>query len=134
MEGECMKWIISLFIIIPAIELYILMLSGKTIGVFNTFLLIIASGIIGGYLAKKQGMKAFREVSESVKNYQAPGEAAINGICIFVGAILVVLPGFISDILGFMLLFNPTRNLFKPIIYRWIRKKMKNGNVIVMKS
>ncbi|WP_254771323.1 FxsA family protein [Psychrobacillus sp. OK028] len=129
-----MKWIIGLFILIPAVELYILMLSGKTIGVGYTFLLIIASGIIGGYLAKRQGLKAFREVSESVKNYQAPGEAAINGISIFVGAILVVLPGFISDILGLMLLFAPTRNLFKPLVYRWIRKKMKKGQVIVMKS
>ncbi|MER2172986.1 MAG: FxsA family protein, partial [Psychrobacillus psychrodurans] len=80
-----MKWIIGLFILIPAVELYILMLSGKTIGVGNTFLLIIASGIIGGYLAKRQGLKAFREVSDSVKNYQAPGEAAINGISIFMG-------------------------------------------------
>ena len=93
-----------------------LLLSGKTIGVGYTFLLIFATGVIGAYFAKRQGIKAFREVSESVKNYQAPGEAAINGICIFIGSILVVLPGFISDILGFMLLFAPTRNLFKPLI------------------
>ena len=53
-----MKWIIGLFILIPAIELYILMLSGKTIGVAYTFLLIIASGIIGGYFAKRQGAKS----------------------------------------------------------------------------
>lgn len=118
-----MKWIIGLVILIPALELFILMLSGKTIGVGYTFLLIIASGIIGGYFAKKQGLKAFREVSDNVKNHQAPGDAAINGISIFVGAILVVLPGFISDILGFMLLFAPTRNLFKPLVYRWIRRR-----------
>lgn len=129
-----MKWIIGLIIVIPAIELYILLLSGKTIGVGYTFLLILAGGIIGTYFAKRQGMKAFREVSDSVKNAQAPGEAAINGICIFIGSVLVILPGFISDIIGFMLLFAPTRNIFKPLLYRWIRKKMKNGHVIVMKS
>ncbi|TQR19810.1 FxsA family protein [Psychrobacillus vulpis] len=129
-----MKWLISLFIVIPAVELYILLLSGKAIGVSNTFLLILASGIVGAYFAKRQGMKAFREVSDSIKNYQAPGDAAINGICVFVGSILVILPGFISDIIGILLLFGPTRNLFKPLIYKWIRKKMKNGQVIVMKS
>ena len=129
-----MKWIIGLFVIVPAIELYILLLAGKSLGALNTLLLIIATGVIGGLLAKRQGMKAFKEVSESLKNYQAPGESAINGICIFIGAVLVILPGFISDIVGFLLLFSPTRKLFKPIFYRWIRKKMKNGQVIVMKS
>ncbi|MFJ8063345.1 FxsA family protein [Psychrobacillus sp. NPDC096426] len=129
-----MKWIIGLIIVIPAIELYILLLSGKTIGVGNTILLIFASGIIGAYFAKRQGIRAFREVSDNIKNAQAPGEAAINGILLFIGSILVILPGFISDILGFMLLFAPTRNLFKPLLYRWIRKKMKKGQVIVMKS
>ncbi|MDI2586155.1 membrane protein FxsA [Psychrobacillus sp. NEAU-3TGS] len=129
-----MKWIIGLIIVIPAIELYILLLSGKTIGAGYTLLLILASGIIGAYFAKRQGMRAFREVSDNIKNGQAPGEVAINGIFIFIGSILVILPGFISDLLGFMLLFSPTRNLFKPLLYRWIRKKMKNGQVIVMKS
>lgn len=133
-EGEYMKWIIGLLIIIPAIELYILLLSGKSIGVGFTILLILATGIVGAFLAKKQGMKAYREVSDSIKNRQAPGDAAINGLCVFVGSILVILPGFISDILGFLLLIGPTRKLFKPIIYKWIRKKMKNGQVIVMKS
>ncbi|MCM3357659.1 FxsA family protein [Psychrobacillus sp. MER TA 171] len=129
-----MKWIIGLFVVVPAIELYILLLAGKSLGAFNTLLLIMATGIIGGLVAKRQGMKAFREVSDSVKNYQAPGESAINGICIFIGAILVILPGFVSDILGFLLLFSPTRKLFKPLFYRWVKKKMKNGQVIVMKS
>lgn len=129
-----MKWLISLFIIIPAIEIYVLLLSSKTIGVGNTFLVILATGIIGAYFVKRQGIKAFREVADSMKNYQAPGDAAINGICVFIGSILVILPGFISDIIGFLLLFSPTRNLFKPIIYRWIRKKMKKGQVIIMKS
>lgn len=129
-----MRWIVSLAILIPAIEISLLLLSGKTVGVGYTFLLILASGVIGAYFAKKQGLKAFREVSASLKNYEAPGEAAIKGICALVGAILVILPGFISDILGFFLLFGPTRNLFKPLIYRFIRKKMNNGQVIVMKS
>jgi UPF0716 protein FxsA len=129
-----MKWIISLFIVVPVIELYILFLSGKTIGIGPTFLLILASGIIGAYLVKRQGIKAFKEVSESIKNHQAPGEAAINGICVFIGSVLVIFPGFISDIIGLFLLFSPTRNLFKPFIYKWIRKKMKKGQVIVMKS
>ncbi|MFJ7971070.1 FxsA family protein [Psychrobacillus sp. NPDC096389] len=129
-----MKWIIGLIIVIPAIELYVLLLSGKTIGVGYTLLLILATGIVGAYLAKRQGIRAFREVSDNIKNGQAPGEAAINGIFVFIGSILVILPGFISDILGLMLLFAPTRNLFKPLLYRWIRKKMKHGQVIVMKS
>lgn len=128
-----MKWLFSLFILIPAVELYILLLSGKTIGVGYTFLLIIATGVVGAYVAKKQGIRAFREVSDNVKNYQAPAESAINGLFVFVGSILVILPGFISDILGFLFLIGLTRNLFKPLVYKWIRKKMKNGQVIVMK-
>ncbi|WP_313891594.1 FxsA family protein [Psychrobacillus sp.] len=127
-----MKWLIGFFIVIPAIELYILLLSGKMIGAGSTFLLILATGVLGAYFAKRQGLKAFRQVSEDLKNSIAPAESAIDGICVFVGSILVILPGFVSDVLGFLLLFSPTRKLFKPLIYRWIRKKMKNGNLIVM--
>lgn len=129
-----MKWMISLIIVVPVLELYILLLSGKTIGIGNTFLLILASGIIGAYFVKRQGIKAFKEVSDSIKNHQAPGDLAINGICVFIGSLFVIFPGFISDIIGLLLLFSPTRNLFKPFIYKWIRKKMKKGKVIVMKS
>ena len=73
--------------------------------------------MIGAYVAKKQGIKAFREVSESVKNYQAPAEQAINGLCIFAGSIFVILPGFISDILGFLLLIGPTRKYYLSHLY-----------------
>ena len=129
-----MKWLIGLLIVVPAIELYILLLAGKTFGAFSTLFLIILTGVVGGYIAKKQGMKAFRDFSDSMKTHQAPGDAAINGLFILVGAILVILPGFVSDIIGLLFLFAPTRNIFKPLLYKWIRKKMKNGQVIVMKS
>ena len=129
-----MKWIIGLFVILPAVELYILLLAGRTFGALNALLLIVLTGVIGAIIAKKQGLKAVQEFSDSMKNYQAPGEAAINGLFVLVGAIFVILPGFVTDILGLLFLFGPTRKLFKPILYKWIRKKMKNGQVIVVKS
>ena len=129
-----MKWIIGLFVLLPAVELYILLLAGKTFGALNALLLIILTGVGGAIIARRQGLKAYKEFSESMRNFQAPGDAAINGLFVLAGAIFVILPGFITDVIGLLFLFAPTRKLFKPLLYRWIRKKMKNGQVIVMKS
>lgn len=61
-----------------------------------------------------------------------PGVAMIDTFMIFVGGALLALPGFLTDILGFAFIFSFTRKLFKPMIYYWLRKKLKNGQVFII--
>src|SRR5699024_6477108 len=100
-----MKWLLALFIIVPTSELSLLMFSGKTLGIMPTILIIIASGISGAYLAKKQGLRAWRDLQFRMANRETPGKALVDSVCILLGGLLLLMPGFITDIAGLLLLF-----------------------------
>lgn len=123
-----------LFIAIPVVEIAVVLLSGKLIGAFPTLLLIIATGILGIYLVKRKGLNAFQELKIAIERGQAPGDAIIDGVLTFFGSIILILPGFISDIIGILLVIPITRNLFKPAIYYWLRKKLKKGQIILVQK
>ncbi|MFX3673221.1 MAG: FxsA family protein [Paenisporosarcina sp.] len=127
-----MKWLVLILIVVPVLEISILLWSNNSFGLIPTILIILGTGFLGAFLAKKQGLKAIRDVQLQLKNFQAPGDAMVNGLFIFAGGLLLVSPGFITDLFGFLFLFSPTRQLFKPIVYKWIRSKMKKGQIIVM--
>ena len=127
-----MKWLALIFIVVPVLEIGILLWSGNTFGLFPTIIIILGTGILGAYLAKKQGLKAIRDVQIQMKNFQAPGDAMVNAVFVFAGGLLLLSPGFVTDLFGFLFLFSPSRELFKPLVYKWIRKKKKKGQIIVM--
>jgi UPF0716 protein FxsA len=126
-----MKWFFLALVIVPTLELALLIWAGGKLGFFVTLALIIATGLAGAYLAKKQGMRAIREIQEGMSRFQAPGDQLLNAAFVLVGGVLLLTPGFISDLVGFSLLFSPTQKLYKPLVYRLIQKKMKNARVIV---
>ncbi|MDQ0214980.1 UPF0716 protein FxsA [Oikeobacillus pervagus] len=128
-----MRVLIPLLVIIPALEIGVLLLSGKTIGVWPTVLLIILTGVVGAYLAKRQGMAVIRNARLNFSNGKMPGEALMDGICILIGGILLLTPGFITDLTGFLLLLPFTRTYIKPFMVKKIRKWFDNGNIIIMK-
>lgn len=126
-----MRWIMLLIIVIPALEIAALIRVGSWIGIFPTLLIIIATGILGAYLAKSQGIQAYQKVRTQMGVQQAPSDIIIDGLCILIGGVLLLTPGFITDITGFLLLIPFTRNRFKPFVHNWIRKKMGKGNIII---
>ncbi|MGG3841395.1 FxsA family protein [Anoxybacillus kestanbolensis] len=112
-----------LFIVIPALEIVVLVLSGKMIGVWPTFSLIVATGIIGAFLAKRQGLYTLERAKHELMNGRIPSDALLDGVCILVGGTLLLTPGFITDIAGFILLFPFAREKMKPWlvrVFKWI--------------
>ncbi|MFI8575005.1 FxsA family protein [Rossellomorea aquimaris] len=126
-----MRYILLLLIIVPALEIGLLVLSGQAFGLIPTVLLIITTGILGAYLAKKQGMETLRKAQQDMQSGQLPGDAIIDGLCILVGGVVLLTPGFITDAIGFLLLLPPTRKIFKPFIYKLFKRWSNNGNVII---
>src|SRR5690606_2969791 len=105
--------------------------AGGQIGFFWTLALIVSTGLLGAYLAKRQGLKAIRDIQSSMSQMQPPGTRLIGAAFILVGGTLLLTPGFISQAVGFSLLFGPTQKLYKPFVYRMLQKKMKNTRIIV---
>lgn len=126
-----MKWFFLALIIVPTLELTLLLWASDAMGIFPTLGLIIATGLIGAFLAKKQGLKAFRDIQDSIGRLQPPGEHLINAAFVLVGGVLLLTPGFISDAIGLSLLFKPTQKIYKPIAGKIIQKKMSSTRVIV---
>jgi UPF0716 protein FxsA len=128
-----MPLLILLIILIPAADISILLLSGKAIGVFPTVFLILFTGVVGAYLAKSQGLRTLRRAQAELSSGQIPGDAVLDGICILVGGTLLVTPGFITDILGFLLLLPLTRVFFKYLLRTWFKNRINRGRIKILK-
>ncbi|MEY9868669.1 UPF0716 protein FxsA [Peribacillus sp. B2I2] len=128
-----MKYFLLFIIAMPVVEIIVLLLSGNMIGFWPTLFLIVATGLIGAYLAKRQGMETWKKAQEQIRYGMMPGNEIIDGICIFIGAALLLSPGLISDIMGLILVFLPTRNLLKPIVIRFIMNRMNKGKVTIIR-
>lgn len=128
-----MKYLVSLIVILPIIEIAVLLLSGHLIGVWPTLLLILVTGVIGLFLAKRQGMDTWRKAQEQLKDGYMPGNEIIDGICILIGGLFLVLPGLISDFIGIILLLPFTRGIIKPIVLRMIMNRVNRGKVTIIR-
>ncbi|WP_174729567.1 FxsA family protein [Mesobacillus harenae] len=128
-----MRYLILLLIIVPAAEIGILLWSGKTIGVPLTILVIISTGLLGAYLAKRQGLETIRRAQDQIRYGRMPGDTILDGICILVGGTLLLTPGFITDAIGFMLLAPPTRIFFKRLLMRISTRWINNGKITIIR-
>ncbi|MDN3016215.1 membrane protein FxsA [Paenibacillus sp. BSR1-1] len=128
-----MRYLLLLIIIVPAMDIGVLLFSGKAIGVWPTLISIILTGIIGAYLAKREGLQTIRRVQEQLRYGQIPSEGVLDGICILIGGTLLLTPGFITDIFGFLMLFKPTRKLFKFFMKNSFRKWIDRRNIKIIK-
>lgn len=122
----------GLFIALILVEIAIFIIVGKLIGVIPTLLLILLTSLAGVLVAKKQGMQSLQNMRNSMSSQVLPGVALIDTFLVFIGGALLATPGFLTDLLGFALIIPFTRKLFKPAIYYWLRKKMKNGQVFMI--
>ena len=116
---------VLLFIIgIPLIEIYLMIKIGGVIGAFNTIFLIFFTAITGVYFARLEGLNTIRSgFTQLVKN-ELPIYEIISGAAIAFAALLLIIPGFITDIIGIFLIFPPTRK----IIFKIFSKKYNQNN------
>lgn len=128
-----MRYLLLLIIAVPAAEISVLLLSSNIIGVWPTIGIILFTGILGAYLAKKQGLETIKRAQDQLVYGQMPGDAILDGICVLVGGTLLLTPGFITDITGFLMLAPPTKRFFKKLIINWFRKWIDRNTVTIIK-
>lgn len=128
-----MYWLLLFVILIPAIEISIFIWTGSVIGVWSVLLIIVLTGFIGIMLVKQEGAKTWYRIRRSYEQHIPPTEELANGICIIVGGIFLLTPGFFTDALGFLLVLPWTRPPFKKLLLFLIIKKVSNGKIIYRK-
>lgn len=107
------------FISVPLIELFLLIEVGKLIGALNTALLVAITGVIGGYLAKREGLSCLYTIRSKLDSGALPGQELIDGAFILVSGTLLITPGIITDALGLLGLVPATRKF----LTNWVTKK-----------
>ena len=119
-----MNTILLIIIFIPLIEIYLFIKIGSQIGAFNTISLILLTAIVGIFYARHESLNTLKSgLSQIVKN-ELPIYEILSGAAIAFAALLLIIPGFATDVLGILLIFPPTRKFF----FKFISNKFPNKN------
>ncbi|MBN1521260.1 MAG: FxsA family protein [Candidatus Aureabacteria bacterium] len=116
-----------LFTLVPVIELAILIKLGAYYGVAPTLFLVVSTGVIGAFLARREGMNAWIRIQKEMLSGRFPGNDIIDGFLILIAGVVLLTPGLLTDILGLLILFPVTRAFFREMIKRKIKKMMQAG-------
>ena len=114
-------------ILIPVVEIYLLIKIGSQIGAITTILLIFTTAIVGIYYAKYEGLNTIKAGFNQLRQNQAPTYEMLSGATIAFAALLLIIPGFATDLIGFFLIFPPTRRLVLNKFNKRFKKKNKNN-------
>jgi UPF0716 protein FxsA len=127
-----MNTIILFIICIPLIEIYLLIKVGGMIGAFNTIFLIFFTAITGVYFARLAGLNAIRSGFNQLIKNEIPIYEIISGAALAFAALLLILPGFLTDLIGFLLIIPITRKFFiSSISFKLKNKKINNSKDII---
>ena len=119
-----MNTVLLSIILIPALEIYLFIKIGSQIGAFKTVLLIFITAIIGFYYAKYEGLNTIKSGFIQLSKNEAPAFEILSGAAIAFAALLLIVPGFVTDIVGFSLIFPPIRKLiFKNLSKKFSKKE-----------
>src|SRR5690554_1225713 len=119
--------LILILIIAPITELMILIKLYQITSLSTTLGIVLATGIVGAYLAKSQGGLILARIRNEINEGRMPGEQLINGLCVLIGGVLLLAPGLITDTLGFILVIPSTREIFKGFIRGKLDAMAQNG-------
>ena len=126
-----MNSILLLIILIPVIEIYLFIKIGSQIGAIATILLIFTTAIVGIYYAKYEGLNILKSGFAQLSRNEAPTYEMISGAAIAFAALLLIIPGFATDILGFLIIFPTSRKvIFNKFTKKFNKKEAKKNNFI----
>jgi UPF0716 protein FxsA len=113
-----MLFLVLIFIVLPIAELYVIIQVGQAIGVLPTIALLIVDSFLGAALLRSQGRAAWRRFNEALSQGRIPTREVFDGAMVILGGAFLITPGFITDLIGLLLLIPPTRAAFRGLVSR----------------
>jgi len=113
-----MVFLVLLFVVVPIIELFVIIQVGEAIGVLPTIALLVADSILGSMLMRSQGRVAWARFNAALAESRIPHREVLDGALVIFGGALLLTPGFVTDVLGIILLLPPTRVLVRALVAR----------------
>jgi UPF0716 protein FxsA len=121
--------ILALFLIMPVVELGLLMQVDKLIGFWPTIGIILCTGLLGGLLAKREGLSVWQNLNRRMGRGDLPGKEVLDGVIILCAGALLITPGVLTDVIGFLGLLPPSRSLIRKLVLKRIKKAMQRGSI-----
>jgi UPF0716 protein FxsA len=115
--------LVLIFIVLPIAELYVIIKVGEAIGVLPTIALLILDSFLGAALLRSQGRAAWRRFNEALAAGRIPTREVFDGAMVILGGAFLITPGFITDVIGVLLLAAPTRAIFRGLVARMARRR-----------
>jgi UPF0716 protein FxsA len=124
-----MRWllVVAAFVVVPLAELWAILAVGDAIGVVPTILILLADSVLGALLLRAQGRGAWRRFVDALRTGRVPSRELADGLLILVGGALLLTPGFLTDVIGLMLLIPVTRVLARRALERGIARRLTAG-------
>ncbi|WP_100488847.1 FxsA family protein [Sporolactobacillus pectinivorans] len=126
--GSRLRIALIVFFIYLLAEISLLIWVGRHFGALNTFLLLLISAVLGIWTVMKQGLSILRHIRDDLSMHIIPGRPLLDGLCLILGGLLLVIPGLISDAVGLLLLIPSLRGFMRKRIARWFQNKISRGD------
>ena len=123
------QYLLLLFVVVPLVELYLLLWVSTLIGFWATVALTLVTGVVGGSLAKAEGLRVWRAWRAAIQQLRPPEEGVIEGVLVLVGGVLLITPGILTDALGLCLLLPPTRRPIAARVRRVVDRRIQSATV-----
>jgi len=118
-------WLLfTAFVVVPLVEIYVVIQVGQTIGPWWTIGLLILDSVIGAWLVKREGRRAWRALRAALNSYRPPAKELADGALILIGGTLLLTPGFATDVLGFLLVLPVTRPIFRRMLSAYLGSRI----------
>lgn len=130
-DGRVLAALVLIFLVMPLLELAVIIKIGAAIGVLKTIGLLVLSSVVGGWLMKREGLGVLRRMQAAVAAGRVPGKELADAVLILFGGALMVAPGFITDILGILLLLPPVRAVVRAALRRRMAVRVLGAGDIV---
>jgi UPF0716 protein FxsA len=119
--------LIVLFIVVPIAELYVILKVGDAIGAVWTILLLAADSLLGSLLLRSQGRTVWRRFNEALSTGRVPHREVMDGVLVIFGGAFLITPGFLTDIVGLILLIPPTRAAVRQVVAHRLGRRVEVG-------
>ena len=120
--------LLAVFIAVPLAELYVILKVGDAIGAPLTILLLAADSVLGSVLLRSQGRAVWRRFTKAVQEGRMPHREVLDGVLVIFGGAFLITPGFLTDIVGLLLLLPPTRSVIRGLVARRLGRRIVTTN------
>lgn len=118
-----------LFVLVPIVELVLLIELGQVVGLMPTLALVLFTGVTGAWLARAEGLRVYFKFQKELVSGRLPGQAILDGVSVLVGGALLLTPGVVTDLVGFSLLFPPTRRWMQRRARARLERSIRDGSI-----